>query len=137
MKRGLRLFGCFDSITFLLFIKAKILYLTTTYSQIQFFIPQKAGAILESIILSSFLFSGILLFQQKKSGLIFSFIQIPFRFIYLYFSFDFLSYLAYYLGFELEVSTTNFQNVWFYFLLIAEIMRYSFSTYWYNKLNQQ
>ncbi|TKB99233.1 hypothetical protein [Pedobacter cryophilus] len=137
MKWGLRLFGCFDIITFLLFVKAKTLYLLTAFGEMQFYIPQKAIAIWEIIVLLSFLLSGILLFQQKKSGLIFSCIQIPFRFIYLYFSVDVFSYLAYYLGFKFEISTANFQNNWFYLLLLLEVMRYSLSAYWYNKLNQQ
>ena len=137
MKWGLRLFGCFDIITFLLFAKAKTLYLTTAFSQLQFFIPQKASAIWELLVLLSFLFSGILLFQQKKSGLILSFIQIPIRFIYLYFTLDFLSYLAYQLGFNYEISTASFQNLWFYVLLISEVLRYLLSAMWYQKLASQ
>ena len=136
MKWGMRILGCFDLITFLIFIYPKFLFLVCTFT-IGFSVPQKAGVISEILILLLFALSGYLIFTLKKSGFIISFILIPFRFVYGYFSFDFLSYLAYHFDFKNEISTATFQNNWFYFLLISEIMRYTISAYWYNKLNQQ
>ena len=136
MKWGMRILGCLDLITFLIFVHPKFLFLISTFT-IGFSIPQKAGAIGEMIVLFLFALSGYLIFNLKKSGFIISFILIPFRFVYGYFSFDFLSYLAYHSDFKNEISTAVFQNNWFYFLLISEIVRYSISAYWYNKLNQQ
>ena len=136
MKWGMRILGCLDLITFLIFIYPKFLFLISTFT-IAFSISQKAGAIGEILVLFLFALSGYLIFTLKKSGFIISFTLIPFRFVYGYFSFDFLSYLAYHSDFKNEISTASFQNNWFYFLLISEIVRYSISAYWYNKLNQQ
>jgi len=136
MKWGMRILGCLDLITFLIFIYPKFLFLISTFT-INFSIPQKAGAIGEILVLLLFALSGYLIFKLKKSGFIISFILIPFRFVYGYFSFDFLSYLAYCSGFKNEISTDVFQNNWFYFLLVSEVMRYCLSAYWYSKLNQQ
>ena len=136
MKWGMRILGCLDLFTFLIFIYPKFLFLISTFT-IGFSIPQKAGAIGEILVLLLFALSGYLIITLKKSGFIISFVLIPFRFVYGYFSFDFLSYLAYYFGFKNDISTASFQNNWFYFLLISEIVKYSISAYWYNKLNQQ
>lgn len=136
MKWGMRVLGCLDLFTFLIFIYPKSLYLISTFTN-SFSIPQKASALSEVMILCFFALSGYLIFWQKQTGLLISFVQIPFRFIYLYFSFDFLSYLAYYLGLQNHISTPAFQNNWFYFLMVAEVLRYSVSAYWYNKLNQE
>ena len=136
MKWGMRILGCLDLITFLIFVHPKFIFLISTFT-IGFSIPQKVVAIGELIVLFLFALSGYLIFNLKKSGFIISFILIPFRFVYGYFSFDFLSYLAYCFGFINEISTAGFQNNWFYFLLISEIVRYSISAFWYNKLNQQ
>lgn len=136
MKWGMRILGFLDLFTFLIFIYPKSLFLISAFSS-GFSIPQKAGALVEIIILLLFALSGYLIFKQNKSGFIISFVLIPFRFGYGYFSFDFLSYLAYYLGFQSDVSSASFQNNWFYLLLISELARYSVSVYWYNKLNQE
>ena len=132
----MRILGCLDLITFLIFVHPKFLFLVSTFT-IAFSISQKAGAIGEILVLFLFALSGYLIFTLKKSGFIVSIILIPFRFVYGYFSFDFLSYLAYHINFKNEISMAGFQNNWFYFLLISEIVRYSISAYWYNKLNQQ
>lgn len=132
----MRILGCLDLITFLIFVYPKSLFLLSSFSN-GFSIPQRASALAEIIILFLFALSGYLIIKQKKSGFILSIVMIPFRFIYGYFSFDFMSYLAYYSGFGSEVSTISFQNNWFYFLLLSEISRYSISAYWYNKLNQE
>ena len=136
MKWGMRILGCLDLITFLIFVHPKFIFLISTFT-IGFSIPQKVVAIGEILVLFLFALSGYLIFTLKKSGFIISFTLIPFRFIYGYFSFDFLSYLAFHSDFKSEISTAGFQNNWFYFLLISEIVRYSISAYWYNKLNQQ
>ena len=136
MKWGMRILGCLDLITFLIFIYPKFLFLISTFT-IGFSILQKAGVISEILILLLFDLSGYLIFTLKKSGFIISFILIPFRFTYSYFSFDFFSYLAYHSDFKNEISTAGFQNNWFYFLLFSEVLRYSISAYWFNKLNQQ
>ena len=132
----MRILGCLDLFTFLIFIYPKFLFLISTFT-INFSIPRKAGALGEILVLLLFALSGYLIFSLKKSGFIISFVLIPFRFIYGHFSFDFLSYLAYCSGFKNEISTVGFQNNWFYFLLVSEVMRYCLSAYWYNKLNQQ
>lgn len=132
----MRILGCLDLFTFLIFIYPKFLFVISTFT-IGFSIPQKTGSIGEILILFLFALSGYLIFNLKKSGFIISFILIPFRFTYSYFSFDFLSYLAYCSGFRNEISTAGFQNNWFYFLLVSEIMRYCLSAYWFNRLNQQ
>ena len=132
----MRILGCLDLFTFLIFIYPKFLFLISTFT-INFSIPQKAGAIGEILVLLLFALSGYLIFKLKKSGFIISFILIPFRFVYGYFSFDFLSYLAYCSGFKNEISTVGFLNNWIYFLLVSEVMRYCLSAYWYSKLNQQ
>lgn len=136
MKWGMRILGCLDLFTFLIFIYPKSLYLISTLTK-SFSIPQKASALGELIVLCVFTLSGYLIFKQSQKGLMISFIQIPFRFVYFYFSFDFLSYLAYYVGLQNYVSTAVFQNTWFYFLLISEVFRYSISAYWYKKLNHE
>lgn len=136
MKWGMRILGFLDLFTFLIFIYPKSLFLFSAFSN-GFYIPQRAGALGEIIILFLFALSGYLIFKQNKSGFIISFVLIPFRFGYGYFSFDFLSYLAYYFGFQSDVSSSSFQNNWFYFLLISEVARYSVSVYLYNKLNQE
>lgn len=132
----MRILGCLDLFTFLIFIYPKSLYLISTLTK-SFSIPQKASALGELIVLCVFTLSGYLIFKQSQKGLMISFIQIPFRFVYFYFSFDFLSYLAYYVGLQNYVSTAVFQNTWFYFLLISEVFRYSISAYWYKKLNHE
>jgi hypothetical protein len=136
MKWGMRVLGCLDLFTFLIFIYPKSIFLISTFTN-SFSIPQKASALSEVMILCFFALSGYLIFWQKQTGLLISFVQIPFRFIYLYFSFDFLSYLAYYLGFQNHISTETFQNNWFYFLMVAEVFRYAVSAYWYNKQYKQ
>lgn len=136
MKWGMRSLGYLDLITFFIFIYPKSLFLISAFSS-GFSTPQKVSALAEIIILFFFVLLGYLFFKQQKSGLVLSFVLIPFRFIYSYFSFDFLSYLVYYLGFQNNISTASFQNSWFYFLLISEVVRYSVSVFWYNKLNQQ
>lgn len=136
MKWGLRLLGVFDILTFLLFIKPKLLFLSASFSFLPFSILQKTNALFEVILLLLFLASGILLFLQKKSGLIFSFILIPFRFSFLYFSLDFLSHLAYFLSANQWIAPISFPSYWFYMLLLAEITRYALSVYWYYKLTK-
>jgi hypothetical protein len=136
MKWGLRLLGVFDILTFLLFIKPKLLFLSASFSFLPFSILQKTNALFEVILLLLFLTSGILLFLQKKSGLIFSFILIPFRFSFLYFSLDFLSHLAYFLSANQWIAPISFPPYWFYMLLLAEITRYALSVYWYYKLTK-
>lgn len=136
MKWGLRLLGALDILTFLLFIKSKFLFLYTTFNYLQFSSLQKTNALFEVILLLLFLISGILWFQQKKSGIILSFILIPFRFSFLYFSFDFLSHLAYFLSVNQWIAPITFPSYWFYILLLAEIIRYALSVYWYYKLTK-
>ena len=132
----MRILGLCDLITFLIFIYPKSLFLTSTFTK-AFSIPQKTSALGEVIILFLFALSGYLMFRQKQSGLVISFILIPLRFVYGYFTLDFLSYLAYYLGFQVYISSGSFQSNWFYFLIALEVLRYSVSAYWYSKLNQQ
>lgn len=81
-------------------------------------------------------------FQQQAienahilKGLLFTFFLIPFRVVFIYYSFDFLSYLAYYLGFSALVSSSSFQYNWFYCLLIFEAFRYLYSFYLYYKFS--
>ena len=136
MKWGLRLLGALDILTFLLFIKSKLSFLSTTFNFLQFSILQKTNALFEVILLILFLTSGILLFQQKKLGLILSFVLIPFRFSFLYFSLDFLSHLAYFLSSNQWIAPISFPSYWFYVLLFTEIIRYALSVYWYYKLTK-
>jgi hypothetical protein len=134
MKWGMRFLGCLDLITFLIFISPKLQYLISTYN-LPFSILQKTSALIEVLILFLFLFASYFLWKNKTLGLTISFLLIPFRLIYLYFSFDFISYLAYYLGLNEIVSSAYFQYYWFYILLVLEIIRFTISVYWYKKLN--
>jgi hypothetical protein len=136
MKWGLRILGCFDIITFLLFINNKFLFFLETFGELQFSMLQKINSIIEILVLLCFLITGVLLLIQKRSGLIFSFILIPLRFIFLYFTLDIISYLAYSFGLSKIISTAYFQSNWLLCLLFTEIMRTTFSTYWYFKLSR-
>jgi hypothetical protein len=131
MKWGLRIFGFLDLLTFLIFIFPKTNYLLSTF-ELPFSIAQKFGAIWEIIVLLFFLLTAFFLFKKPKAGLIFSFIIVPFRISYIYFSLDILSYIAYYLGFSELISASYFQNYWFYVLIIFEVLRYILSLYWYS-----
>ncbi len=131
----LRIFGLLDILIFLLFIPSKAAFLIDTFS-LPFSAEQKVGAIWQVLVLFFFLFTGILLFQQKKSGFILSFISILFRFTFLYFSFDFLSYLAYHLGFDLLVANASFQDGWFYLLIVMEVSRYVYSFYAFQQISK-
>ncbi len=135
MKWGLRFFGLLDALTFLIFIPSKFNFLLSTY-KIHFSIAFKVHAIWELLVLLFFLTTAILLILKPKTGLFYSFIILPFRIVFLYFSFDFLSYLAYHFGLENLVSSTSFQNYWFYVLIFSEIIRYAISFYWYSNLKR-
>jgi len=128
------MFAILDCFTFLIFILPKFYYLLGTYN-FSFSISVKISAIWEILILLFFLLTSYFLWFKPKSGLICSFILIPFRVVFLYFSFDFLSYLSYYLGFKHFVSTAMFKYYWFYILLILEGLRYLDSVYTYYKLS--
>lgn len=135
MKWVLRFFGCCDIFTFFIFISPKFQYLQQNLTYSYFSMAQKTAALWEVFVLLLFLLSGILLFLPRKSGLITSFILIPFRVTFLYFSFDFISYLMYHLGFQNLVSTSQFQNQWFFILIVAEVLRYTYSFFAYYKLS--
>jgi len=135
MKWGLRIFGLLDAITFLIFISAKINFLLNTFN-LSYSLSDKIGAIWEVLILLLFIITGILLLFKPQLGLSFSFLLIPFRIIFLYFSLDFLSFATYYLGYTEFISTAIFNQSWFYVLLTTEILRYTFSFYWYYKLKE-
>ncbi|MBD3748847.1 MAG: hypothetical protein IE931_05080 [Sphingobacteriales bacterium] len=135
MKWILRFFGCCDVLTFFIFITPKFQYLQQNLSYSYFSMGQKAAALWEVLVLFLFLLSGILLLLKKKSGLTISFILIPFRVTFLYFSFDFISYLLYHFGFQNLVSTSQFQNQWFFILLGAEVLRYAYSFFAYYHLS--
>ncbi|OAQ38125.1 hypothetical protein A5893_15080 [Pedobacter psychrophilus] len=134
MNGRLKLFAILDCITFLIFLSPRFNYILSTYD-FSFSIADKVSAIWQILILFFFLFTSYSLWFKAKLGLICSFILIPFRVVFLYFSFDFLSYLAYYLGFKDFVSTAIFQHYWFYILLILEGLRYLDSVYAYYKLS--
>jgi hypothetical protein len=134
MKWGLKLFSILDCLTFLIFFSSKFNYLLSTF-KFSFSIADNILAVWEIIVLLIFLLSSYLLWFKPKSGLFCSFILIPFRIVFLYFSFDFLSYLAYYLGFKDLVSTTVFQDKWFFILLALEALRYIYSIYAYYKIS--
>jgi hypothetical protein len=134
MKWGLKLFCILDCLTFLIFISPKLNYLFSTF-KFSFSIADNMLAIWEIVVLLLFLLSGYLLWFKPKSGLFCSFILIPFRFVFLYFSFDFLSYLTYYLGFKDLVSTVVFQDKWYFVLLALETLRYLYSIYIYYKIS--
>jgi hypothetical protein len=136
MKWGLRFLGCCDILTFLLFINPKSQFLLQTFEYQNFSMAQKAFALWEVLVLLFFLLSGLLLILNKKSGLLTSFLIIPFRVVFLYFSIDFLSFSAYYFGFKNLVSSATFQHYWFYVLIFFEVLRYSVSFYWYNNLKR-
>ncbi len=136
MKWGLRFLGILDVITFLIFIKPKLFFLSETFNSTSFSILQKTNSLFDFLLLLMFLMSGILLLQQKSLGLILSFFLIPFRFSFLYFSLDFISHLAYLENYNQFIYSFFYQNYWFYFLLLTEIIRYSFSVYWYYKLTK-
>lgn len=135
MKWVLRFFGCCDVFTFLIFISPKFQYLQQNLAYQYFSMAQKASALWEVLVLFLFLIAGVLLLFQKKSGLITSFILIPFRVTFLYFSFDFMSYLLYHIGFQNLVSTSQFQNRRFFILLGAEVLRYAYSFFAYYRLS--
>ncbi|MBK0382484.1 hypothetical protein I5M32_05870 [Pedobacter sp. SD-b] len=134
MKWGLKLFGILDAITFLIFICPKFNYLISTF-KFPFATAIKVAALWENLILLLFLITACFLFLKPKTGLIFSFILIPFKIAFSYYSFDFLSYLAYYMGFQPPVNNHTFQYNWYYFLLITEALRYLYSLYAYYKLS--
>lgn len=130
MKFGLRVLGILDLLTFLIFISAKTSHLLATF-QFPFPMSAKVVALWEIIVLFFFLKTAILLWIKPKSGLFFSFLLIPFRIVFIYYSFDFLSYLSHYFN----ISTFgDFQNNWFYTLFFLESLRYMFSFYVYYKL---
>ncbi|MBU0695149.1 MAG: hypothetical protein KKE39_01295 [Bacteroidetes bacterium] len=136
MKWGLRFLGCCDILTFFIFIIPKTQFFIQTFEYQNFSMAQKASALWEVLVLLFFLSSGTLLILNKKSGLLFSFILIPFRVAFLYFSFDFISYLLYHLGYQTLVSSAPFQSYWFWFLLITEVLRYTYSLFVYYRLSK-
>lgn len=133
MKWGLRIFGILDLLTFLIFIPSKINHLLSTF-QFPFSLSAKVSAFWEISALFFFLTTALYLWFKPKLGLLFTFFLIPFRVVFSYYSFDFLSYLAYNLGFSTLVSSANFQYNWFYCLLTFEAFRYLYSFYLYYKL---
>lgn len=135
MKWILRFFGCCDLFIFFIFITPKFQYLQQNLSYSYFSMAQKAAALWEVLVLLLFLISGILLLFEQKQGLISSFVLIPFRVTFLYFSFDFISFLLYNFGFQNLVSTNQFQNQWFFILLGAEVLRYAYSFFAYYRLS--
>ena len=135
MKWGLRFFGLLDVLTFLIFIPSIFYFFLSTF-KFPFSIATKVEAVWELLVLFFFLITAIFLFLKPKSGLLFSFIIIPLRIIFLYFSFDFLSYLTFYFNFENLVSSATFQHYWFYVLIFSESLRYVISFYWYSNLKR-
>ncbi len=135
MKWGLRFFGLSDALTFLIFIPSKLDFLLSTF-KFPFSVATKVEAIWEILVVLFFLLTAVLLLLKPKKGLFCSFIIIPFRIVFLYFSLDFLSFAAYNLGFENLISSANFQHHWFYVLIFFEILRYSISFYWYSLLKR-
>lgn len=136
MKWRLRVIGLLDAITFLIFLYPKTNYLLTTF-RLSFALNTQIGAIWDLLILFLFLITAILLWYKPTKGLFLSFLLIPFRIVFLYFSLDFLTYLAYYLGYIEFISTAIFQQKWFYFLLIGDGVRYLFSFYWYYQIKSK
>ncbi|MBC7655405.1 MAG: hypothetical protein H7098_13145 [Oligoflexus sp.] len=134
MNGRLKLFAILDCVTFLIFISPKYHYLLSTFN-FSFSIADKTLAIWDILILFFFLLTAYLLWFKPKLGLICSFILVLFRIVFLYFSFDFLSYVAYYLGFKDFISTAMFQHYWFFILLILEGLRYLGSVYDYYRLS--
>ncbi len=135
MKWGLRVFGIFDLLTFLIFIPSKINYLFATFN-FPFPMSAKIDALWQILVLFLFLATAYFFWFKPKSGLLFSFLLIPFRVAFIYFSLDFLSFLAYGFGFEQLISGVRFQVSWVYVLFYAEAARYIYSFYAYYKLHQ-
>jgi hypothetical protein len=136
MKWRLRIIGILDAITFFIFISAKANYLFATFS-LSYALNNQIGAIWDILVLFLFLITAILLWFKPTKGLFLSFLLIPLRIVFLYFSLDFLSYLAYNLGYVEFISTGIFQQNWFYFLLLGEGIRYIFSFYWYYQIKSK
>lgn len=135
MKWGLRFFGLLDVLTFLIFIPSKFYFLLSTF-KFPFSIATKVEAFWEVLVLLFFLLTAILLSFKPKKGLLCSFIIIPFRIVFLYFSFDFLSFSLYHLGFQNWISSAVFQHYWIYVLMIFEVLRYGISFYWFSILKR-
>lgn len=134
MKWGLRLFGIFDLLTFLIYLPSKFNYLLATFN-LPFSMSAKTDALWQIVVLLLFLATAYLLWIKPKLGLLFSFLLIPFRIIFIYYSLDFLSFLSYEFGLVNYFSATISRFNWVYLLFLGEALRYVYSFYGYYKVS--
>ncbi len=132
MKWGLRIFGILDLLTFLIYIPSKFNYLLATFN-FPFSMSAKIDALWQIVVLLLFVATACFFWIKPNLGLLFSFILIPFRIVSIYYSLDFLSFLAYRVGFSELISSSIFQLDWLYVLFCGEAVRYVYSFYAYYK----
>lgn len=117
MKWTLRFFGFLDLLSFFLMFNQATLQLQSLFTNESFTINQVISRFLFLTVWLSLPVSAILLALIKKTGIIIYYCQIIPRFIFIVFSFGFISLLSHF------IRVPNIENILMPIIIFAEMLR--------------
>ncbi len=127
MKWTLRFFALLDFLSFALMFDQGILQLQSFFTEETFTINEIFSRFLFLLVWFSLLLSGFFLAIPKKTGIIIYYFQLLPRFVFLAFSFGFISFLSYF------IKVPNLENILMPIIIFAEMLR----AYWSYRLQQE
>lgn len=117
MKWTLRVFAFLDILSFFLMLEQGTLQLQSLFTSESFTINEVFSRFLFVIVWLSLPISAVLLAIPKKAGIIVYYCQIIPRFIFLAFSFGFISFLSYW------IKSPHLENILMPIIIFAEMLR--------------
>ena len=117
MKWTLRFFAFLDLLSFFFMFDQGMLQLQSLFTSESFTINEVFSRFLFVVVWISMLASTALLAIPKKAGIIVYYFQIIPRFIFLAFSFGFISFLSYF------ISSSNLESILMPIIIFAEMLR--------------
>ena len=117
MKWTLRFFAFLDLLSFFFMFEQGTLQLQSLFSDESFTVNEVFSRFLFVLVWISMLASSVLLAIPKKAGIILYYFQLLPRFIFLAFSFGFISFLSYF------ISSPHLENILMPIIIFAEMLR--------------
>lgn len=117
MKWTLRVFAFLDVLSFFFMFEQGVLQLQSLFTSESFTINEVFSRFLFVAVWLSLPVSAVLLAIPKKAGIIVYYCQIVPRFIFLAFSFGFISFLSY------LIKVPNLENILMPLIIFAEMLR--------------
>ena len=127
MKWTLRFFALLDIVSFIFMFEQGSLQLQSFFTTESFTINEVLSRFLFLLVWLSMPVSAVLLAIPKKAGIIVYYCQILPRFIFLAFSFGFVSFLSY------IIAVPNSENILMPIIIFAEMLR----IYWSYQFQKQ